>query len=248
MDPKETKIYLAFLIGVVVLSIILIYFIITYIRQQKITLSIYQAKIQGEIITLEKERSRVSRDLHDELGPVLLSVKYNLNSFDLKNEDDLRIMEKTSETLDQVIARVREISNDLLPEALLRWGLQGALRESIEKIGSRSKLNVDFTCTNIPDLPLEQSVNVFRIVQEIIHNTLKHAAASRLKIELKKDGQQLLLITEDDGKGFNYSSESKEIKGLGLRSLLSRADLLNGKMYLDSKTGKGTRYVFEIPV
>jgi signal transduction histidine kinase len=248
MHSQETKLYIAILIAAIIIGIIFIYFIITIIRQQRKSFHLYQEKVQSEINTLEKERSRVSRDLHDELGPLLLSVKYNLNSFDTDDEKISGTIRQSDETLTRIIGRVREISNDLLPDALLRKGLAGALKESIEKICSRTQLTVEFRCAGMPQLSLEKSVSVFRIVQEIIHNTLKHAQATKLLVELKCEAGQVVLLTEDDGCGFNQSSALKEFKGIGLRSLLSRADLLNGNMYLDSKTGKGTRYIFEIPV
>ena len=248
MGTGETKIYIAILIAAAVVGIILVYFIITILRQQKSNYALYTSKIQAEIITLEKERSRVARDLHDELAPVMLAVKYNINSFDLTDPGDIRTLDKTNETLDTMIGRVREIANDLLPEALLRKGLITALEESTGKMYSKTGLQVEFKHANIPSLALDKSVNIYRIVQEIIHNTVKHAAAAKLVIELKAVDRQLLLEIEDDGCGFDTAMGTKEFTGLGLRSLLSRADILNGTMYLDSKTGKGTHYTFEIPV
>jgi len=248
MDPHEAKIYLAFLIAAAVLAVILIYFIVTILRQQRNHLTLHQAKIQAEIIMLEKERARIARDLHDELAPVLLAVKYNINSFDVKEEEDLRVLDKTNDILNGVIRQVRTISNDLLPDSLLRTGLLKTIEDSASQAFSQSHIRVEFNHDVVPSLPLEKSVHIFRIVQEIIHNTVKHAKARKLIIKLTKQGSSLFLETEDDGCGFNYSSESKEFTGLGLRSMLSRADILEGRMYLDSKAGSGTRYTFEIPV
>jgi signal transduction histidine kinase len=86
------------------------------------------------------------------------------------------------------------------------------------------------------------------MIQEIIHNTLKHAKASELKIELKCSKQTLIILTEDNGRGFDYVRQSVENKGLGLRNLLSRTEVLGGDMYIDSKQNKGTKYTFEIPL
>ena len=248
MGAEETKIYIAILIAVAVLGIMLVYFIITILRQQKSNFTLYNSKVQAEIITLEKERSRVARDLHDDLAPLLLSIKYNINSFELPDTEDQLILDKTNANLDSLIRRVREIANDLLPEALLRKGLVTALEESTGKVYAKSGLHVDFRHDMIPALPLDKSVNIYRIIQEVIHNTVKHAAAATLVIELKIAGHMLLLVTEDNGRGFDHNAGSKEFAGLGLRSLLSRTDILKGTMYLDSKAGEGTRYIFEIPV
>lgn len=247
MDTQETKVYLAILIGAGVLGIILVYFIINMLRQQRNILALHRSKINAEISTLERERKRVANDLHDELGPVLLSVRYNVNSLELHNIEDEETIERTNETIDGMIDRVREISNDLLPAALLRKGLVTALEETTGKY-EKNGITIAFRHERIPNLPEEAAVHLYRIVQEILHNTVKHAQAAQLKIDLRTDGNMLFLVTEDNGKGFDYDSEKRDYSGLGLRSLLSRSELLNGTMYLDSKKGKGTRYIFEIPV
>jgi signal transduction histidine kinase len=247
MDTQETKVYLAILIGAAVLGVILIYFIINMMRQQRGILALHRSKISAEINTLERERKRVANDLHDELGPVLLSVRYNVNSLEVHEIEDEETIEKTNEILDGMIDRVREISNDLLPEALLRKGLVTALEETTGKY-EKNGIAVSLHHEGIPSLSAETAVHLYRIIQEILHNTVKHAQASQLKIELRKQNAMLFVVTEDNGKGFDYDSEKRDYSGLGLRSLLSRSELLNGTMYLDSKTGKGTRYIFEIPV
>jgi signal transduction histidine kinase len=82
----------------------------------------------------------------------------------------------------------------------------------------------------------------------VIHNTIRHSKASSLKIELKMENGNLLVLTEDNGIGFNYAAESGEQAGLGMRSLLSRTEVLEGSMYVDSKIDKGTKFRFEIPI
>src|SRR5262249_18523209 len=109
MDTQETKVYIAILIGAAVLAIILIYFIVNFIRQQRRNYALYLSKIQAEVNTLEKERKRVARDLHDDIAPVLMSVKYNMNSFDLHDSQDLDTLQKTNGVIDGMISRMREI-------------------------------------------------------------------------------------------------------------------------------------------
>jgi signal transduction histidine kinase len=93
-----------------------------------------------------------------------------------------------------------------------------------------------------------QAINLYRISQEIIHNTIKHADASELLIELRQDKDKIVLATRDDGKGFNYDEKSGEAKGMGLQNLLRRAEIIGGKMFFESQKGKGTTYIFEIPI
>src|ERR1700712_1938925 len=123
MGTEETKVYIAILIAAAVTGIILVYFIITIFRQQKSNLTLYNSKIQAEIITLEKERSRMARDLHDELSPLLVAVKYTINGLELISKEDDKSLEKANEMLNTMVGKLREISNDLLPEVLLRKGL-----------------------------------------------------------------------------------------------------------------------------
>ncbi|MFL5788644.1 MAG: sensor histidine kinase, partial [Flavisolibacter sp.] len=94
----------------------------------------------------------------------------------------------------------------------------------------------------------QQAINLYRIIQEIIHNTIKHARASEIIIELRKDKDAIVLATKDNGIGFNYDSKSKETSGQGLRNLLSRTEIIGGKMFFESGKGRGTTYIFEIPM
>lgn len=248
MGTQETKVYIAILIAAAVIGVMLVYFTINIYRQQKSNFQLYTSKIQAEIITLEKERSRVAMDLHDDFAPLLTAVKYQINSMALTEKDDEETLEKSNSILDSMISRIREISNDLLPEALLRKGLVTALEESTRNTYTDTGLNIEFKHSNIPAISFEKSVNIYRIVQEVLHNTIKHSGAELLRIEMKCEGPLLSIMTEDNGHGFDFPSEAKGFSGLGLRSMLSRADILNGRMYLDSKAGKGTRYIFEIPL
>jgi len=98
------------------------------------------------------------------------------------------------------------------------------------------------------NLPKEKAINIYRMVQEIVHNTIKHANASLLSIELNMADDNLILSSIDNGKGFNYQSAIQENRGLGLRSLVSRNDIMAGNFYIDSSPDKGTSYTIEIPI
>jgi two-component system, NarL family, sensor kinase len=249
MGTQESKVYLAILIAVAVIAVILIYFTVTIFRQQKNNFTLHLSKIQAEITTLEKERLRMSRDLHDDIAPMLLRVKYNISGFDFTDISDIEVQEQSNSLLDQLIDRLREVSHDLIPAALERKGLIPALEELTDTSSRRTGLQISFRCgPHLPPLAREKEVHLFRVVQEILHNTIKHAYAKNFNVEIKSEGKLLYLLTEDNGTGFDYSLRAKDFTGIGLRSLLNRADVLGGKMYLDSKAGKGTRYIFEIPI
>ena len=218
------------------------------IWQQRRNAKLYKSKILAEITTLENERQRVSADLHDELGPLLSAIKFKLSSIEIKNPEDEIQMQESNKYLDDIIIRMREISNDLMPSSLILKGIIIATTEFINKLPPAVGLKINFTHHNMPALHKQQDINLYRIIQEIIHNTIKHANASVLSIQLATENDMIVLSTKDNGKGFDYSYASKENMGLGLRSLLSRTDVLNGKLFVDSKPGEGTTYNIHIPL
>jgi len=190
----------------------------------------------------------MASDLHDELGPVLSSVKLKVNCLDIETEEDKLQLDKINSNIDDIIQRMREISNDLMPSTLMRKGLVAAVNESIEKTSKPGGLKIVFQNEGPVELKTEKAVHVYRIVQEVIHNTIKHAKANNLLIKLAAKNNKLILTTKDDGIGFNHSKILQEASGLGLRNLLSRTEILNGEMYIDSAKEKGTEYIFELPI
>lgn len=247
MDAKEASFFTAILIISIILAVIIGYFIVSIVRQQRRSLKLYKQSIYTEINTLEKERTRLAADLHDEVGPVLAAVKLKLNSLDIHNDDDQAEVLKTNEQIDNLMRRMREISFDLMPNSLIRKGLPAAIREFVDYCGRSSSLQIHYHFDEIP-ISQVQSINLYRIIQEIIHNTMKHSGATELNIELQRKENNILLTTNDNGAGFNYDASANESTGLGLRNLLTRTELIGGKLFVESKKGKGTSYIFEIPI
>lgn len=248
MHTEEASYYTAVTVAAVVLGVIIIYFIITMIRHQRRNMHLYKAKINAEISTLENERKRIVSDLHDELGPLLSAVKLRINQLDPNSEDEKNIIDFANKHLTDVIVKVKEISYNLLPNTLVRNGLLHAVEEYIDKINAAHTLTIRFIYENNFELSKDKEVNIYRIFQEIIHNTIKHANAKTLTMELKKQENILLLTIMDDGIGFNYEEHSKNGTGLGLLNLQSRAEVLNAKFLIESEKNKGTKYFFEIPL
>ncbi len=248
MDASETSLYFVVLIASSVLLIVVGYFVVTIIRQQKRNKELYKSKILAEISTLEKERKRIAADLHDELGPVLSSVKLRMNCLDINSDEDKEELEKLNQHVDDIIKRMREISNDLMPSVLLRKGLVAAMKEFIENISKPDTLKIHFIDEDIPNLENEKAIHIYRMFQEIVHNTVKYSKASELSIKVTRKDKVLVLSSMDDGIGFDHTDTLKEGSGFGLRNLLSRTEVLNGEMFLDTKPGRGTAYIFEIPM
>jgi two-component system, NarL family, sensor kinase len=249
MNTDETSIFSAIVISVLVIGIIIIYFVVSLISQQKRMLALEKLNIQAEIIALEKDRARIASDLHDELGPMLSAVKMKINTFELTEEEDKENMEKTNEHIDSILKRMREITFDLMPNILFRKGLVLAIHEFINYISKKNSLQINFSSSfESLEFPEQQTLNLYRIVQEVIHNTIKHAEATILDIKLAVVDNKIQLSTADNGKGFDYSTRSKSAIGMGLKNLTNRTEMMKGKMFIDTAKNAGTKFIFEIPV
>lgn len=247
MDTQEKSLFGSLLIVVVVVGIVLLYFIITIIRYQRRSLILHKDKIRAEIDTLENERKRIASDLHDELGPLLSAVKLQINNLDSQDEQDKQLIRKSSQHIDTIITRMREISNNLMPNTLLRKGLIKAIEEFVAGTARTYGLSIKLMVEGAPDPGPGKEINIYRIVQEIVHNTVKHANASHLVIRISEENHLFILSTTDNGTGFDYFARSKGNSGLGLRNLQSRAEILGGEITCITEPGKGTNYILEIP-
>jgi signal transduction histidine kinase len=234
-------------IAAIILAVIIFFFVFSIARQQRKVLKWQQARIAAEINTLENERKRIAGDLHDELGPLLSAIKLQINHLEPEGETETAILEKSSRQIDDIIQRFREISYDLLPNTLVRKGFITATEEFISKLQVLHTLKIVFTSDAFSLVP-EREVNLYRVVQEIIQNTIKHAKASELTISISKRSKTILLRTRDNGAGFNYSEKSQTATGLGLLSLQSRAELLGGQLLVHTQPGSGTMFEIEIPL
>lgn len=248
MHPQEENFYKAVGIAAIVLGFIIAYFIVNMIRHQRRNARLYKAKIKAEITAQENERKRIAHDMHDELGPVISAVKLQINHLELNSDNDRQIIERSNKYIDDIVKKMREIAYNLLPNTLVRHGLVKALEEYVHKTYGMYDLEIQLEHEGEWQLSKEEEINIYRIVQEIIHNTIKHAKARKLKIQLRRDQDKLYLITTDNGIGFDYDRQSTKNVGLGLFNLQSRAEILNAKFSLKSEAGKGTRFIFEIPV
>jgi len=246
MDTKEINIYQSILMAAAIIGGIIIYFIISMIRQQRRQLALQRENIINEINTLEKERGRMAADLHDELGPRLAGIKMKINSFELSDEEDLIQVKKTTDNIDEVMRRIREIAFDLMPTSLLRQGFVPAVQQFIDYLDN-DKINFVAELEDVGPLPENKAINLYRIVQEVIHNCIKHSRATEVKVQLTSKKKHILLTLSDNGVGFDTKKASEAI-GFGLRGMASRAEMIGGQMYLESAKNKGTTFQFEIPV
>jgi two-component system, NarL family, sensor kinase len=247
MHPENQQLYKIILTGAGILLAVLAYFIIAVVRQQQKVYKWQQARIAAEITILENERRRIAADFHDELGPILSAVRLQVNHLEPADETEKIVLSKSSSQIDEVIKRFREISYNLLPNTLVRKGLVIAIEEFIAKMQNTNGLQISFTGV-VERIDADKEVNIYRIIQEIVHNTIKHARATKLVILFSATKGQLILKTTDDGVGFNYNEMEAKGGGLGLLNLQSRADVLNGNLTVNTQPGKGTEFIIQIPL
>jgi len=231
-----------------IIGIIIVYFFVSIIRYHRRYMKLQREKIFAEITIRENERKRIANDLHDSLGPLLSAVKLNIGSVDVENSGDRQILDKTGGYLDEIIGSMRRISHDLLPSTLERKGLLEAIREFLQQVKNKQSVNIQLYVVKEITVPKDKEIHIFRMIQEIVHNTIKHAHASNLQIGFSEEGGHLLCLTKDDGRGFDKEKVLSGSHGLGLRSLESRCEILNGILTLDSMPGGGTNYFIKIPV
>jgi signal transduction histidine kinase len=206
------------------------------------------AIIQAE----ESEKKRFAKDLHDGLGPILSTVKMSLSTVVRREYDETSgvILRNADSAIDEAIKSIREISNNLSPHVLNNFGLNKAIRNFINKINQTAEVQIDFS-TNIKEHRFENDVEVviYRVICELITNTIKHAHASSVDLSLILAGEQIHCTYRDDGLGFEKKVLSKNHQpGMGLSNILSRISSLNGTFEFNSEEGRGIKASFSIPI
>ena len=204
-----------------------------------------QNMIQGE----EQERTRLARDLHDGLGGMLTGVKFQLNSIKgnvILSEENAGTFTKSISQIDNAIVEMRRVAHNMMPEALLKFGLDETLKSYCDSVSQSSELAVSYQSFGM-EVRLEQTneIVLYRIVQELLNNTIKHAKATKSNIQLTRNENLISLTVEDNGKGFDVNDVKKN--GIGLSNINHRVEYLSGKIDVQSDNkGTSTHIEFEI--
>ena len=194
-----------------------------------------------QFMTEERERQRFAKELHDGLGPLLSVVKMLLSglSGDAKPEVNEKIKQNLKQAVDEAIISVRDISANISPHILNNFGLKDAVDSFIKKLRSAKALDISFT-TNIGNRRFGYNVEVimYRVICELINNTLRHAEADKIRIELKLTDEIIYLTYTDNGIGFDVSRQATKY-GMGLDNMQYRLKSGNGGIEIMSERGKG---------
>lgn len=212
--------------------------------QQQNKLTAMSSMIEGQ----EAERLRIAKDLHDSLGGLLSTVKAHFGSIqkECKDLNEVPLTEKTNHLIDEACIEVRRISHNMMPHALSISGLEGAVQDIAERLNDQN-YTATVEVNNLPKLEPTREVMVYRLVQEIVSNIRKHAKANNIFIQLFGHQDEINLIIEDDGNGFDYDKAVSN-GGLGLKSINSRVAFLDGNIEWDTHPGRGTNININMPV
>jgi two-component system NarL family sensor kinase len=206
--------------------------------EQEKQLSAVDGMLRGQ----EEERSRLARDLHDGLGGMLSGIKSSLTVMSgnqIVPEESALAFGKVIDHLETSIQELRRVARNMMPEALVRFGLKDALQDYVDYL-NHSGQHIDYQTFGLEERPPQTTeIIVFRIVQELLNNVQKHANASQTLVQLIRDDKRFHLTVEDNGKGFDTSRLAQE-QGIGWLSIQSRVDYLNGTLDVTSALGKGT--------
>lgn len=206
-------------------------------KQQEIAT---KAVFDGE----QQERIRIARDLHDSIGQMLSVVQMNLSTLDASNP----VTTHTQQLVDKTITEVRNISHNLIPEEL-NFGLFNALEDMARKInesgGTQIVMNIPEEISNL-QLARQNELSIYRIVQEVLNNMIKHANATLITLDILRNENSLNLMIKDNGKGFDTTA-IHESKGIGWKNISARVHLLNGDLHVRSERLSGTTIEISIP-
>lgn len=243
------------MIGMFVLTMIIIVFVLVYQRkllrqkrQQEAAETQYQlGLLEANVKSQELERQRIARDLHDGVGVMLSTTQLY---FDQLSDDTAglqeEVKEKINELLEDTVQSVRQISADLRPVVLDNLGLSEAIAALVEKVCKAAKLHCVYDNNVTLRLTKEQELIVYRIVQELLTNTVRHAGASEINIQLKETTGHFQLAYRDNGKGFKLGNGKKHA-GLGMKNIESRVKILGGEINIDTAHKPGVFISIKVP-
>jgi signal transduction histidine kinase len=223
------------------------------IAMQKIIQLEEEKKLMAAKILLEgqeEERKRIAQELHDGLGVLLSATKMQFTSIKDKSPENKPLIEKATRMLEQASGDVRKISHNMMPGLLTKLGFFEAVEDLMESIKDAGDINAVMETEGDTDrLPENKEIMLYRVVQEMVNNTLKHANAKSIFLKMARFPDRLEMFFSDDGIGFETEKAmNAETSSLGLNSILSRIGFLNGEVQIDSSPGNGTRYKIRIPL
>jgi two-component system, NarL family, sensor kinase len=260
-ESQTTQIYLIVAVAIVTMLVMagaIILFVVFYqkrmiqeqMKRQVMESEFQQKMLQAELESQETERRKLASDLHDSIGGMLSTIRVGISTMGRLLPDPQSI-DQTKQMLDDTITLVRRISRDLMPSTLEKFGLIHALNELCERFQNTSHIRISFHEKGIfTPLDKNRELMIFRIVQELLNNAVKHSQASEINVTLGVQ-DNLVVRVEDNGIGFDAEAIKRDAhgtKGLGLFNIDNRARLLGGRIEHLKPGKQGSKTVLTIPL
>jgi signal transduction histidine kinase len=264
MQPTSSQVSIIFIVGTAIMLLVFFFialFVALYERKkqayrfnlQRLEIENQKAMLEAVITAQENEKQYFAEELHDSIGQLLSAINMNLNNLSRLMTKDYepptqvdKILIDTKSITQTSIREIRAISQKMMPVVLSDFGLQAAIADLCTKTSEGGKLEVLFDY-RIQDLSLNRETEkaLFRISQELVNNTVKYASAQKINIEIYQTDTHLIYKYSDNGIGFNPGSSGKT--GLGMKSIESRVNYLNGKLTLKSEKNSGMHVNIQLP-
>ncbi len=240
--------YAGLLLSLVAITIMFFYNRTAAIRRRQEYLELInlqqQQLIDAQIEAQEVERKRIAKDLHDGVGTALTSVKLMISDCIAGAQlQKIEQAQQINEHLSEIITEIKQIIYDLNPPALERYGLKAGVKNLVERANQMNFIKIDYHFYGDRDVTNKVAVAMYRIIQELLNNTIKHAKASHVRLQINQFDQEMNMMYEDDGIGITVGDK----QGLGLGSIESRVRSLKGRMRFETND-QGTFYNFDIPL
>lgn len=217
-----------------------------YFEKQQLAHSFQQELLKTQLETKEQTFHQIGEELHDNIGQLLSSTRMLIGIAERSLEEVPDALRTADQTLGKAIQDLRMLSKSLNKEWLHQFNVIENLQAEVERINAAQMIQVELI-TSVKSLPMdpESRVMLFRIIQEALHNSMKHSAAQHVTVNITKE-QEILVVIKDDGKGFEVNDSGKQ--GVGLLNMNHRTSLLGGKISWNSVPGNGTEVKISIPI
>jgi signal transduction histidine kinase len=246
MDTTETTLYHAVLITSMVLVMVFFYFAYTIFRSHRRHFRVLRKHMLRERRIIEKERTLIAHNLHDDLGPLLALIKIQVSVARDKVTGDVELLHKACNNLDLLHDRMRMTAENIPPTSLKNKGLATTLHDYFEEYNRLVSINISLICDFQTKIRDDIEIQLYRTIQELVHNAVKHSGASAISVHLKEKDNKLYIHCADNGIGIPNSRRKNIRKGIGIESIHYRVQMMGGRLSLTEH--EGTEYLLEIPV
>ena len=240
--------FLPILIGLVAVALIMGALVYAVIQVHRSYVKELDRRDGERLVAIDNERSKMAMDLHDDLSATIMTSRFCIEKMNTPSPDDEILQHEAFNSLATVSRRIRYWTSELTFPVSIEHGNFYELQEFINRTSQRFPIDITLQDFGWPELTAEQTMHVYRMLQEIVHNAIKHANARSMAITGKASADQLVLVTLDDGTGFCVEERERKARGMGLHNMRVRARLLKGTLRIDSAFGEGARHTITIPL